>query len=166
MVTILGRGAAMPVEMLTYAALGERLGCSPEAARALAKRLRLPRQRANDGKALVAVDVAELNHAPMLRTVAGRSPDDHRAVATALKTRIKALEAELGRLEAAAAVHQPHDAASVAHRSWQDVPSPLLGASRRSAGGERRNEPDPCLATGARATSRRRISHAPEALYG
>jgi hypothetical protein len=96
----------MPVEMLTYAALGERLGCSPEAARALAKRLRLPRQRANDGKALVAVDVAELNHAPMLRTVAGRSPDDHRAVATALKTRIKALEAELARLEAAAAVHR------------------------------------------------------------
>jgi hypothetical protein len=106
MVIILGRGAAMPVEMLTYAALGERLGCSPEAARALAKRLRLPRQRANDGKALVAVDVAELNHAPMLRTVAGRSPDDHRAVATALKTRIKALEAELARLEAAAAVHR------------------------------------------------------------
>ncbi len=96
----------MPVEMLTYAALGERLGCSPEAARALAKRLRLPRQRANDGKALVAVDVAELNHAPILRTVNGRSPDDHRAVATALKTRIKALEAELARLEAAAAVHR------------------------------------------------------------
>ena len=96
----------MPVEMLTYAALGERLGCSPEAARALAKRLRLPRQRANDGKALVAVDVAELNHAPMLRTVNGRSPDDHRTVATALKTRIKALEAELARLEAAAAVHR------------------------------------------------------------
>jgi hypothetical protein len=43
----------MPIEMLTYAALGERLNCSPEAARALAKRLRLPRQRANDGKALV-----------------------------------------------------------------------------------------------------------------
>jgi hypothetical protein len=41
----------MPIEMLTYAALGERLNCSPEAARALAKRLRLPRQRANDGKA-------------------------------------------------------------------------------------------------------------------
>ena len=38
----------MPVEMLTYAALSERLGCSAEAARALAKRLRLPRQRANN----------------------------------------------------------------------------------------------------------------------
>jgi chromosome segregation ATPase len=96
----------MPVEMLTYAALGERLGCSPEAVRALAKRLRLPRQRANDGKALVSVDLAELNHKPMLRTVTRRSPDDHRAVAAALKTRIEALEAELARLEAAAAVHR------------------------------------------------------------
>jgi chromosome segregation ATPase len=42
----------------------------------------------------------------VLRTVNGRSPDDRRAVATALKTRIKALEAELARLEAAAAVHR------------------------------------------------------------
>ena len=32
---------AMAVESLTYAALGKRLGCSSEAARALAKRLRL-----------------------------------------------------------------------------------------------------------------------------
>jgi hypothetical protein len=38
----------MPVEMLTYAMLGERLNCSPEAARALVKRMRLPRQKAND----------------------------------------------------------------------------------------------------------------------
>ena len=50
--------------MLTHAALGERLKCSPEAARSLAKRLRLPRQVANDGKALVVVDVAELSHKP------------------------------------------------------------------------------------------------------
>jgi hypothetical protein len=83
----------MPVEMLTYAALGERLGCSSEAARALAKRLRLPRQRANDGKALVAVDVTELNHKSILRTVTGRSSDDHQVVAAALKTRIEASRA-------------------------------------------------------------------------
>jgi DNA repair exonuclease SbcCD ATPase subunit len=96
----------MPVEMLTYAALSERLGCSAEAARALVKRLRLPRQRANNGKALVAVDVAELNHTPTPRTVTGRSPDDHRAVAAALKARIETLEAELAKLEASAAVHR------------------------------------------------------------
>jgi hypothetical protein len=96
----------MSVEMLTYATLGERLGCSREVARALAKRLRLPRQRANDGKALMSVDVAELNHAPILRTVTTRPPHDHQAVAATLKARIEGLEAELSRLEAAAAVHR------------------------------------------------------------
>jgi hypothetical protein len=39
-VTARDGGALMPVEMLTYAMLGERLNCSPEAARALVKRLR------------------------------------------------------------------------------------------------------------------------------
>ena len=96
----------MPVEMLTYAALSERLGCSVEAARALVKRLRLPRQRANNGKALVAVDLAEINHTPTLRAVTRRSPDDHQAVVAALKARIETLEAELVRLEAAAAGHR------------------------------------------------------------
>jgi hypothetical protein len=96
----------MPVEMLTYAALAERLGSSSEAARALVKRLRLPRQRGNNGKALVAVDLAELNHTPTPRKATGRSPDDHRAVAATLKARIETLEAELGRLEAAAAGHR------------------------------------------------------------
>ena len=40
--------------MLTYAGLAERLKISPEAARALAKRLRLQRSRSNDGKTLVS----------------------------------------------------------------------------------------------------------------
>ena len=44
----------MPVEMLTYADLGERLKISPEAARALVKRHRWPRSRSNDGKTLVS----------------------------------------------------------------------------------------------------------------
>jgi hypothetical protein len=52
---------------------------------ALVKRLRLPRQGANDGKALVVVDLAELNHTPTLRSVTGGSPNDHRAVAATLK---------------------------------------------------------------------------------
>ena len=49
----------MPVEMLTYAELGERLKVSPEAARALVKRHRWPRSRSNDGKTLVQVDLRE-----------------------------------------------------------------------------------------------------------
>jgi hypothetical protein len=36
------------IELLTYADLAERLKCSPEAARSLAKRLRLPRSCGND----------------------------------------------------------------------------------------------------------------------
>jgi hypothetical protein len=73
----------MPVELLTYAALGERLNCFPEAARSLAKRLRLPRQLANDGKALVVVDVAELSHKPM----PARSPAGDHPITATLKAR-------------------------------------------------------------------------------
>jgi hypothetical protein len=54
----------MAIEMLSYCQLGERLGCSRDAARRLVKRLRLPRHMANDGKALVCIDLSEINHNP------------------------------------------------------------------------------------------------------
>src|SRR5262245_27655553 len=92
-------GAPMAVEMMTYAALGERLNCSSEAARALAKRLRLPRQRANNGKALVAVDISELTHKPM----PARSPVGDRAVTARLTAQVEALQAKV---EALAAGHR------------------------------------------------------------
>ena len=92
----------MPIEMLSYNQLGERLGCSPEAARALVKRLRLPRQKANDGKVLVSVDLTEINHKPM----PARSPANHHPITTALKARIEVLEAELAKVEALAAGHR------------------------------------------------------------
>jgi hypothetical protein len=60
----------MSVETLTYAALGARLKISPEAARALAKRLRLPRSLSDDGKALVSVDLAEYGIRPGHQVVA------------------------------------------------------------------------------------------------
>ena len=91
-------GAPVPVEMLTYAALGQRLNCSPAAARALVKRLRLPRQKANDGKALVSVDLSEINYKPMPAC----SPADHPPVTASLNARIDALQAELAEVEAAA----------------------------------------------------------------
>ena len=50
----------MPIETLTYAALGARLRISSQAARSLAKRLGLPRSVSEDGKALVSVDLAEI----------------------------------------------------------------------------------------------------------
>jgi hypothetical protein len=54
----------MAIEMLSYRQLGERLGCSRDAARELVKRLRLPRHMANDGKALICIDLSEINHNP------------------------------------------------------------------------------------------------------
>jgi hypothetical protein len=93
---------SVPVETFTYAALGQRLNCSPEAARALVKRLRLPRQKANDGKTLVTVDLAEIEHKPL----PARSPPGHPSVAETMQNRIDALEAELARVEAAAAGHR------------------------------------------------------------
>jgi hypothetical protein len=54
----------MSVEILTYAALGARLNISHEAARSLARRLKLPRSLSNDGKALASIDLAEIRHTP------------------------------------------------------------------------------------------------------
>ena len=89
----------MPVEMLTYAELGERLKISPEAARALVKRHRLPRSRSNDGKTLVQVDLSEISHSPVPR--AAQPP-----AGPALKQKIEALEAELIEMEAIAKGHR------------------------------------------------------------
>uniref|UniRef100_UPI0005774595 hypothetical protein n=1 Tax=Bradyrhizobium japonicum TaxID=375 RepID=UPI0005774595 len=57
----------MCVALLTYADLSARLNISREAARALARRRRLPRSRAEDGKALVSVDLSELRYTPRPR---------------------------------------------------------------------------------------------------
>jgi Tfp pilus assembly protein PilN len=88
----------MSVEALTYAALGTRLKISPEAARSLARRRRLPRSL--DGKALVSVDLAEIRHTP-------RPTGGHQAGNIALlAAKIEALKAEISRLEARAADHR------------------------------------------------------------
>jgi chromosome segregation ATPase len=92
----------MPLEMLTYAEFADRLKVSPEAARALAKRLRLPRSRSNDGKALVRVDFAELQH----KALPARSPGGPQAVIASLKAKIETLQAEIARLEALATGHR------------------------------------------------------------
>jgi hypothetical protein len=86
----------MSVETLTYGALGARLKISPEAARSLAKRLRLSRSLSDDGKALVSVDLAEIRHTP-------RPPGGRQARNIAL---FEALKAEIARLEERAADHR------------------------------------------------------------
>jgi hypothetical protein len=90
----------MPVETLTYAELGARLTISSQAARSLAKRLRLPRSLSNDGKALVDVDLAELRYT-------ARPPRRSEAGDVALPAaKIAALQADIARLEAIAAGHR------------------------------------------------------------
>ncbi|MBR0826655.1 hypothetical protein JQ596_13990 [Bradyrhizobium manausense] len=70
----------MCVELLTYADLSARLKISREAARALARRRRLPRSRRDDGKALVSVDFSELRYTPRPRCGGGA---DHIAASMA-----------------------------------------------------------------------------------
>jgi hypothetical protein len=90
----------MSVDTLTYAALGARLKISPEAARSLVRRLRLPRSLSDDGKALVSVDLAEIRHTP-------RRPGGPQAGNIALlPAKTDALQAEIARLEARAADHR------------------------------------------------------------
>ena len=85
----------MSIESLTYADLGGRLGTSPEAARSLARRLRLPRKTGNDGKIRVTVDLTEINYKPL----PARAPGGHRSDVVVLNARIEQLQAELARLE-------------------------------------------------------------------
>jgi hypothetical protein len=80
----------MTTESLTYSELAERLGGSPEAARSLARRLRLLRKPGNDGKVRVIVDLAEIHYNP----VPARSPDGPQADNSALNARIEQLQAE------------------------------------------------------------------------
>ena len=89
----------MSVEMLTYAALGARLNISPQAARSLSRRLRLPRSLSDDGKALVSVDLAEIRHRP-------RPPRGRASSSALLAAKIEALTAEIARLETTAADHR------------------------------------------------------------
>jgi hypothetical protein len=83
----------MGIESLTYAELGDRFGASPEAARSLARRLRLPRRPGNDGKVRITVDLAEIQYKPL----PARSPNERRADGDGL--RIEQLQSELARLE-------------------------------------------------------------------
>ncbi len=82
----------MPAELLTYGALAARLDISAEAARSLARRLRLPRSRSSDGKTLVSVDVEEV----------GR----RRQCSADRTMMLAALQAEIARLAATVAMHR------------------------------------------------------------
>jgi capsule polysaccharide export protein KpsE/RkpR len=82
------------IETFTYAALGERLGCTPEAARALAKRKRWSRTVGNDGKARVQVDLGEVNRPTVVPRV------------SELLAQVQSLKDELAKAERTAAGHR------------------------------------------------------------
>ena len=82
MVTAVTSGLIMPAEQLTFAQIAERLSVSPEAARAIVKRHRLPRSRSNDGKTLAAIDLEEIRHKPL----PARSPRGPRSVTDVVAT--------------------------------------------------------------------------------
>ena len=85
----------MATESLTYGELGDRLGTSPEAARSLARRLRLPRKPGNDGKVRIIVDLAEIQYTPL----AARSPRTQTTDINALNAQIERMQTELATLE-------------------------------------------------------------------
>jgi hypothetical protein len=88
-------GTPMSIESLTYADLAGRLGTSREAARSFVRRLRLPRQMANDGTVRVNVDLSELQYRPALR----RSSHGDGADVDALKAQIERLQAKVTKLQ-------------------------------------------------------------------
>lgn len=95
----------MCVELLTYADLGARLNVSREAARALARRRRLPRSRSDDGKAMVSVDLAELRYTPRPRR-ARRADPIAASMARIEAVKTQAFKAEIARLEDVAAAYR------------------------------------------------------------
>ena len=95
----------MAIEQLTYAQIAEHLGISPEAARAIVKRHRVPRSRSNDGKTLAAIDLGEIRHKPL----PARSPRGHQPISdlvATLKSRIATLETDLAAEQHRSADHR------------------------------------------------------------
>jgi len=123
----------MPIEMLTYADLGERLKVSPEAARALVKRHRWPRTRSNDGKTLVQVDLSEFTHSPISRPPQSQAGQQ---VVAALKQQIETLQAELAEAKLIASGHRA-DFERECERT-NKLLAELLKASTESAGARER----------------------------
>jgi hypothetical protein len=94
------------LEQLTYVQIGDRLNISPEGARAIVKRHRLPRSHDKNGKTLVAIDLDELQHKPFPVRSPRRLPASD--VVAILNARIEQLEGELAAEQQRSAGHLAH----------------------------------------------------------
>ncbi|WP_245318565.1 hypothetical protein [Bradyrhizobium sp. DOA1] len=90
---------------MTYADLGARLNVSREAARALARRRRLPRSRSAGGKAVVSVDLTTLRYTPRPRRARRTDPIDA-SLARIEAVKIEVFKAEIARLEEVATAYR------------------------------------------------------------
>jgi hypothetical protein len=120
---------------LTYADLAKALGITPEAARQKAIRGRWRRQRGNDGKALVLVDVEaeKATHSPRRRPdeqLAGR-PDDPRTIA-ALESHIATLKGNIAKAEAF--TEQQHGEVEATRKRLDEMVAELVAMSKMMAG--------------------------------
>ena len=95
----------MASESLTYSELGDRPGSGPEAARSLARRLRLLRKPGNDGKVRVIVDLAEIHYKPVPPFTGWPQADINASNAQTerMQTEVATLEVEKNCLEASVA---------------------------------------------------------------
>src|SRR5262245_30788361 len=82
------RRTPMSIESLTNTDLASRLGTNREAARSRVRRLRLPRQTANEGTVRINIDLSEIQCKPLLRRSPGGHPEDF----DALKAQIEQLQ--------------------------------------------------------------------------
>jgi hypothetical protein len=124
----------MATENLTYVEIGERLGVSAHAARALARRLHLPRVLDNQGRARVSIDFAEIQHKPQPTAHVGR-PDAEQATVAALQEEVAALVAELAAERRRSDGHQAalHEAAAAAERERERADRIMTAYERLAA---------------------------------
>ena len=86
----------MGTEMLSYSQLGDRLNCSPEAARALVKRLRLPRHHPIIASLKARIEMLQMELVKIEALASGHRADFERE-----RERADALMAELLKVTAA-----------------------------------------------------------------
>src|SRR5271166_2109585 len=120
----------MAIETLSYRQIGERLGCSRDAARELVKRLRLPRHMANDGKALVCIDLSEITDPQILQVLRRQVRQDRLVDLVLAESYLIPFEAQAPQPACKIHVHPaPRKAAARDCPSW--LPSANASSPRR-----------------------------------